>query len=154
MKQDVYEKVTAKIIADLEKGELSWIKPWSSGNMEGRVVRPLRHNGVPYSGINVLMLWGAAIEGGFSSPFWMTFKQAQDLGAHVKKGEKGSLVVYANSITRDGDAEMVKQLQEIGMTLIKVDKAAFKAATQPAVDSIAESQWDPDFYQKVKDALK
>lgn len=105
MKQDVYEKVTAKIIADLEKGELSWIKPWSSGNMEGRIVRPLRHNGIPYSGINVLMLWGAAIEGGFSSPFWMTFKQAQDLGAHVKKGEKGSLVVYANSITRTEEGE-------------------------------------------------
>lgn len=105
MKQDVYEKVTAKIIADLEKGELSWIKPWSGGNMEGRIVRPLRHNGIPYSGINVLMLWGAAIEGGFSSPFWMTFKQAQELGAHVKKGEKGSLVVYANSITRTEEGE-------------------------------------------------
>lgn len=105
MKQDVYETVTAKIIADLEKGELSWVKPWSSGNMEGRIVRPLRHNGVPYSGINVLMLWGAAIEGGFSSPYWMTFKQAQELGAHVKKGEKGSLVVYANSITRSEEGE-------------------------------------------------
>jgi antirestriction protein ArdC len=105
MKQDVYKKVTDKIIADLEKGELTWIKPWSGGNMSGKVVRPLRHNGAPYSGINVLMLWGAAMESGFTSPFWMTFKQAQELGAHVRKGEKGSLVVYANTITRTEEGE-------------------------------------------------
>ncbi len=64
MKADVYEKVTGKIIADLEKGELTWLKPWSSGNTDGRIVRPLRFNGVPYSGINVLMLWSAAVECG------------------------------------------------------------------------------------------
>lgn len=100
MKQDIYEKVTSKIIADLEKGELTWIKPWSGGNMDGKIIRPLRHNGVPYSGINILMLWAAAVEAGFSSPFWMTYRQAQELGGHVRKGEKSSLVVYANTITR------------------------------------------------------
>ena len=86
MKSDVYEKVTNRIIADLEQGQLTWLKPWSSSNMEGRIVRPLRHNGLPYSGINVLMLWGAAVEGGYGSPFWMTFKQAQELGGQVRKG--------------------------------------------------------------------
>lgn len=100
MKQDIYEKVTGKIIADLEKGELTWIKPWSGCNMDGKIIRPLRHNGVPYSGINILMLWAAAVEAGFSSPFWMTYRQAQELGAQVRKGEKSSLVVYANTITR------------------------------------------------------
>lgn len=100
MKQDIYEKVTGKIIADLEKGDLTWIKPWNSGNMDGKIIRPLRHNGVPYSGINILMLWASAVEGGFASPFWMTYRQAQELGAHVRKGEHGSLVVYANTITR------------------------------------------------------
>jgi antirestriction protein ArdC len=105
MKSDVYEKVTNRIIADLEQGQLTWLKPWSSGNMEGRIVRPLRHNGLPYSGINVLMLWGAAVESGFASPIWMTFKQAQELGSHVKKGEKGSMVVYANTITKTEEGE-------------------------------------------------
>ena len=61
MKQDIYQKVTDKIIADLEKDELTWLKPWSTGNLEGRITKPLRHNGQPYSGINILMLWGAAI---------------------------------------------------------------------------------------------
>ena len=54
MKTDIYERVTNKIIADLEQGELTWLKPWSAGNMEGKITKPLRHNGVPYSGINIL----------------------------------------------------------------------------------------------------
>jgi antirestriction protein ArdC len=64
MKQDVYKKVTDKIIADLEKGELTRLKPQRAGNMDGRIVKPLRNNDQTYRGINVLMLWGAAIEGG------------------------------------------------------------------------------------------
>lgn len=79
MKQDVYQKVTDKIVADLEKGELTWLKPWSAGNMDGRVLKPLRHNGVAYSGINVLMLWAASMEQGYLSPFWMTYRQTKEL---------------------------------------------------------------------------
>ena len=100
MKTDIYETVTNKIIADLEQGELTWRKPWSASNMDGKITKPLRHNGMPYNGINILMLWAASIEAGFLSPYWMTFKQAKELGAHVKKGERGNLVVYANTITR------------------------------------------------------
>jgi hypothetical protein len=66
MEQDIYKQVTDKIIADLEKDELIWLKPWSAGNMDGRIVKPLRHNGMPYNGINVLTFWGAAIEGGYA----------------------------------------------------------------------------------------
>ena len=99
-KQDVYTRVTNKIIADLEQGVRTWMKPWNAGNTAGRITRPLRHNGVPYSGINILMLWAEAMDKGFTAPIWMTFRQASELNAHVRKGEKGSLVVYANSITR------------------------------------------------------
>ncbi len=53
--------------------------------------------------INILMLWASAMEQGFAAPVWMTFKQALELDAHVKKGEKGSLVVYANTITKTED---------------------------------------------------
>jgi len=99
-RQDVYTRVTGKIVADLEQGVRTWMKPWNAGNTAGRIVRPLRFNGVPYSGINILMLWAESTVQGFSSPTWMTFRQASELNAHVRKGEKGSLVVYANSITR------------------------------------------------------
>lgn len=99
-RQDIYTRITDKIIADLEQGVRTWMKPWNAGNTAGRIIRPLRHNGTPYSGINILMLWAEAVSQGFTAPAWMTFRQASELGAHVKKGEKGSLVVYANSITR------------------------------------------------------
>lgn len=100
MKTDIYTRVTEQIVVDLEKGVRPWMKPWSAGNTEGRIVRPLRHNGEPYRGINVLMLWSAAIEKGYAAPHWMTFRQAKEMGAHVKKGEQGTLVVYAGAITR------------------------------------------------------
>jgi antirestriction protein ArdC len=97
--------VTNRIIAELEQGVRPWLKPWNAGNTDGRIVRPLRANGQPYKGINVLMLWGEALAQGFASPFWMTYRQAQELGAQVKKGEHGSLVVYADRIqkTETGD---------------------------------------------------
>ena len=99
-RQDIYTRVTAKIIVSHEQGVRPWMKPWSGDNAVGRITRPLRHNGAPYSGINILMLWASAVEQGFGSPSWMTFKQALELKAHVRKGEQGSLVVYADKITR------------------------------------------------------
>ena len=99
-KQDVYTRITNKIVADLEQGVRTWMRPWNAVNTAGRIMRPLRFNGVPYSGINILMLWAESVTQGFASPTWMTFRQALELNAHVRKGEKGSLVVYANSVTR------------------------------------------------------
>lgn len=99
-KKDVYTRVTERIIADLEQGVRTWLKPWHSEHAAGRITRPLRHNGKPYNGINILLLWGEALAKGYAAPIWMTFKQAQELGGHVRKGERGSLVVYANRITK------------------------------------------------------
>jgi antirestriction protein ArdC len=100
MRTDVYQKITDRIVTELERGVRPWMKPWNAGNGEGRIMRPLRGNGVPYRGINVLMLWSEAIEKGYASPIWITFKQALALKANVRKGEHGSLVVYADKITR------------------------------------------------------
>ncbi|HYI97518.1 MAG TPA: zincin-like metallopeptidase domain-containing protein [Bryobacteraceae bacterium] len=97
-KQDVYTRITNTIVALLEKGVRPWVKPWSGEHASGRITRPLRHNGQPYSGINVLMLWASAVQQDFTAPIWMTFNHAADLNAHVRKGEKGSLIVYANRI--------------------------------------------------------
>jgi antirestriction protein ArdC len=100
MKKDIYQSITDRIIRDLEQGVRPWHQPWSAAHMEGRILLPLRHNGVAYRGINVLNLWLAALDKGYCAPIWMTFKQAIDLGGGVRKGEKGSLTVYADSISR------------------------------------------------------
>ncbi|KKC31479.1 ArdC antirestriction protein [Devosia psychrophila] len=97
---DIYAKITDRIVADLEQGVRPWVKPWSAGNLAGRVTRPLRYNGTPYQGINVLLLWSEAVARDFVSPFWMTFKQSVELGGHVRKGETGSTVVYASQFTK------------------------------------------------------
>jgi antirestriction protein ArdC len=100
MRTDIYQKITDQILRELERGVRPWLKPWSAGHGEGRITRPLRANGIPYQGINVLMLWSEAIEKGYASPIWMTFNQALDLKANIRKGEHGSLVVYADKIIR------------------------------------------------------
>jgi antirestriction protein ArdC len=97
---DVYSRITDKIIADLEQGVRPWLRPWNADHAAGRITRPLRHNGIPYKGINVIMLWSASMTRSYSAPLWLTFKQAQELGGHVRKGEAGELVVYADRITR------------------------------------------------------
>ncbi len=104
-KLDVYSRVTNRIIADLESGNLTWLQPWQAGHKAGPVSRPLRAGGKPYRGINVLMLWASAMEKGYTCPLWITYKQAAELGGQVRKGEKGSLVVYANTFTKTGTDE-------------------------------------------------
>ncbi|GAB5440102.1 MAG: zincin-like metallopeptidase domain-containing protein [Fuerstiella sp.] len=97
---EIYESVTQQIVEHLERGVKPWNQPWSSGHAAGPVTRPLRHNGERYRGINVLMLWMTAGEQGYDCPLWLTFKQAQQLGGHVKRGEKGAPVVYASSFRK------------------------------------------------------
>src|SRR5215831_7653032 len=99
-RKDVYSRITAQIVEQLEKGVRPWVRPWNAEHAAGRITRPLRFNGQPYSGINVLSLWMSALSQNFAAPIWMTYRQATDLNAHVRKGERGSLVVYANAITR------------------------------------------------------
>ncbi len=56
MKQDIYEKITNHIVAELEKGVRPWMQPWNAEHAVGRITRPLRANGVAYRGINTIML--------------------------------------------------------------------------------------------------
>lgn len=98
---DVYARVTDRIVSDLAQGVRPWVKPWSGEHAAGNLpVLPLRHCGTPYKGMNVLLLWAEAVEKGYTQPIWMTYKQAETLGAHVRKGERGSLVVYADTFSK------------------------------------------------------
>lgn len=114
VQDDIYARVTAKILADLEQGNLSWRKPWNSEHFAGQVMRPLRWNDIPYTGINTLILWNAASDQGFTSPYWMTFKQATEMKANVRKGEKGTQIVYADKFTKEEeDAKGEVQFSQI-----------------------------------------
>ena len=108
---DVYARVTSRITADLERGVHPWMKPWGVEHTAGRITRPQRHNGTPYRGINVLLLWGEAADKGYTAPQWMTYKQAVELKAQVRKGEHGSLVVYAGRIARTETGETGEDIE-------------------------------------------
>jgi antirestriction protein ArdC len=86
----VYQIVTDRIIASLKEGIIPWEKPWKAPTFEGGIFPRNFVTGKPYRGVNVFLLWGTR----FSSPFWLTFKQALALGGNVRKGEKGSQIVF------------------------------------------------------------
>ncbi len=99
-KFDAAQAITDEIIALLEKGTMPWRRPWKIAG--GGV--PLRHNGESYRGINAFLLGLRAAVTGYSSPYWMTFKQAKALDACVKKGSKSSVVVYYGTAGKKGDS--------------------------------------------------
>lgn len=143
---DLYSRVTAQIVEDLQRGVRPWTKPWSAEHLAGRISRPLRHNLQPYSGINTVLLWCEAVAKGYAAPIWMTFRQALELGGCVRKGEHGATVVYANRIKRteaDDDGQDVER--EIpflkAYTVFNVDQIdglpdAFHALAGPTLDPV------------------
>ncbi len=112
-KPDIYTRVTEKIIADLEAGTRPWHKPWSAEHLAGRITRPLRHNGVAYRGLNIILLWAASVANGFAAPTWMTYRQALELGGQVRKGSRGEMVIYADKFrrTETGDAGQDREVE-------------------------------------------
>jgi antirestriction protein ArdC len=115
---DLYTRVTDQIIAQLETGTRPWVQPWQAAHAAGEVSRPQRFNAAPYRGINVVLLWLAAMQQRFTCPLWMTYRQAAELGGQVRRGEKGSLVVYASSFTRRETADDGEE-HEYGVPFLK-----------------------------------
>jgi antirestriction protein ArdC len=161
MKQDIYERITSRIVAELEQGARPWLKPWNAEHAAGRITRPLRCNGQPYQGINVLMLWGEAVAKGYAAPIWMTFKQALELGAHVRKGEHGSLVVYADRIRRTelNEATGEEAEREIpflkGYTVFNVEQVEglpphFYAVAEPRLDPVQRINRADSFFAALR----
>jgi antirestriction protein ArdC len=98
----LYQEITDKIIAELEAGRVPWVQPWGTSAAKASVTMPKNAaTERQYSGINVLILWSAVIESGFSTQNWLTFRQALGLGGNVRKGEHGTTVVYADRFVPD-----------------------------------------------------
>lgn len=116
---DAYARITSRIVADLEQGVRPWCKPWDGDQLGARVTRPRRANGKPYSGINTLLLWLEAVEKGHRSPTSMTYRQAQELGGQVRKGERGSQVVYMGETTKRQQDESTGEESERDVRFLK-----------------------------------
>jgi antirestriction protein ArdC len=109
---NLYDEITNKIIAELEAGRVPWDQPWGTAAAKATLGMPKNAStDRPYSGINILLLWGSTIEHGFTGQSWLTFRQALALGGHVRKGERGTSVVYADRFV---PAEEKRRARETG----------------------------------------
>jgi antirestriction protein ArdC len=99
-REQLYSEITTKIVTLLEQG----IRPWTASRWaSGAISRPLRSNGVAYQGINALILWLYAADRGYGSPYYLTYRTAQELGGQVRKGEKSIPVLYYNVVERKNE---------------------------------------------------
>jgi antirestriction protein ArdC len=121
MKRDLYAEVSARIVAELEAGAVPWIKPWSA--TPGANVPCNAVSNRPYSGCNIILLWMAGAAG-YRAPRFLTFKQALELGGHVRKGERGTKVYFVKQleVREDGNTStrLVPMLREY--TVFNVDQ--------------------------------
>ena len=106
----LYQEITDKIIAELEAGRLPWVQPWGTSAVQAPLAMP--KNAATqrrYSGINVLILWGAVVQHGFPGQSWLTFRQALGLGGNVRKGERGTTVVFADRFIPDQERARARE---------------------------------------------
>ncbi len=114
----LYQEITAKIIAELEAGRLPWVQPWGGTGVAAPLAMPRNAaTGRGYSGINVLILWGAVVARGYSCQSWLTFRQALSLGGCVRKGERGTTVVYADRFVPGDKRERARETGEDGRAI-------------------------------------
>lgn len=95
----IYEEVTNRIIAELENGTVPWVKPWITSMPKNAV------SNRDYSGVNVLLLWAETAKREYEIPEFLTYKQAAQLGGHVKKGEKSIRIVFTTTYKKEIDGE-------------------------------------------------
>lgn len=107
-----YDRVTENLIKQLEVGVAPWVRPWSGGG--GLGLPENGSTGKRYRGANVLVLWGAAMASGYDSNKWLTFKQAKSMGGSIRRGERGTSVLFWGSakktVTGDDGKEVEREL--------------------------------------------
>ena len=109
----LYQEITDKIIAELEAGRVPWAQPWGTAAANAPLAMPKNAStDRRYSGVNILILWGAVIERGFSGQSWLTFRQALGLGGNVRKGEHGTTVVYADRFVPEDERRRAAEAGE------------------------------------------
>jgi len=104
----LYDEVTDRIVSELERGCVPWVRPWKSSGVSLGLPRSAASRRF-YSGINVLILWDAVIRRGFASQEWLTFRQALSIGGHVRKGERGTAICYADRFIPKKEQERARE---------------------------------------------
>jgi len=150
--KDVYQIVTDRVIAALENGVKPWACPWDRTNECSMLPMNLKTKST-YSGINILLLWSETVEQGFSSPYWLTYRQAQELGGQVMKGQKGTQIIYYKLWEKegeDGEKEAIPMLKTF--TVFNLDQ--IEGIEKPAVSvNETRTKHDVEVLDHVEEAI-
>ena len=120
-KRDIQQEITDKIIAELEKGTVPWVRPWSS--IGGKRFPYNAASGRPYNGANVIVLWIESQLHNYPTQGWMTYNQAAKLGGHVRKGEKHTAIInwrFPQFPKKDKDGNVIIKDGEVVMKTVPV----------------------------------
>ncbi|MCP1850573.1 MULTISPECIES: ArdC family protein [unclassified Bradyrhizobium] len=153
----LHDEITNRIIAELEAGHVPWVQPWDAGAGTAPLAMPenaASHR--PYSGVNILILWSAARERRFSSQRWLTYRQALAIGGHVRKGEQGTTVVYADRFVPSDEKRRVSETGEEAhavpflkrFTVFNTDQCVL-----PAEIATTAPPWRPGMIEPTVEAL-
>lgn len=145
-KRDLYQEITDKIIVALEQGVNPWVCPWDRSD---EMTLPVNHSsGDFYRGINICLLWMEQGIRGFSSSRWMTYKQAAAKGGNVKKGEKGTTVIFYKTWeketgeTNEKGQDIVEKIPMLrSFTVFNLDQ--IEGIELPELDNALEGGFDP-----------
>lgn len=143
-KTDLFQRVTNKIIEVIEAGEANGCISWAGQGAAAGLPRNLK-TGNAYQGINVLLLWGEAQAKGYTSPYWLTYKQAQELGGNVKKGEKSvECVFWGNFVAKEEgeDGETEERALKFAKSFYLFNVAQCEGLQAPDAAPVAVAAWD------------
>jgi antirestriction protein ArdC len=111
MSNTVYQDVTNSIIEQLEKGAIPWVKPWRADSSADKNLLSQK----PYQGINRLILGLSGMVNKYDVPVWASYKQWESIGGNVRKGEKGTRIVFFSKVSKEnkttGDTESYSVLK-------------------------------------------
>ncbi len=145
MNKDIYQEITDQIIAALELGTAPWVKPWSTAGMPRNAV-----SGREYSGINTILLAMSP----YGSPLWVTYKQAEAVGGHVRKGEHGTTVVFFKSLrlsdvnntdSKERSIPLLRSFTVFNVQQIDGLPEKFTLVSKPQLDNFADNE-DAEMY--------
>jgi antirestriction protein ArdC len=136
MSQTIYSEITQSIIEQLEQGAAPWIKPWKADSSADKNLVSQK----PYQGINRLLLGMSSMVKGYSVPVWASYKQWESIGANVKKGEKGTKIVFYSPVTKQD-----KQTGDIEKYAVLKTYFVFNAAQVEGIDIVPAEQTDKEF---------
>jgi antirestriction protein ArdC len=142
-RKDVYQMVADRIVQALEDGTVPWRKPW---NIRSQAPMNLISKKA-YRGMNVFLLAMTAYSKGYSSPYWLTYKQAQKLGGNVRKGEKSTFVVFWKWIERvrkdeDGEEQIDRFPYLRYYNVFNVEQT--ENIDESKIPSVDDETWDHD----------